>query len=25
MSGVDAATTVIIYDPGNENWAARIW
>jgi len=23
--GVDAATTVIIYDPGNENWAARIW
>src|SRR5499427_9288678 len=23
--GVDAATTIIIYDPGNENWAARIW
>lgn len=23
--GVDAATTVVIYDPGDENWAARIW
>ena len=23
--GVDAATTVIVYDPGDENWAARIW
>lgn len=23
--GVDAATTVVVYDPGDENWAARIW
>ena len=23
--GVDAETTVVIYDPGDENWAARIW
>ena len=23
--GVDVATTVVIYDPGDENWAARIW
>ena len=23
--GVDAATTVIVYDPGDGNWAARIW
>jgi thiosulfate/3-mercaptopyruvate sulfurtransferase len=23
--GVDAETTVIVYDPGDENWAARIW
>jgi thiosulfate/3-mercaptopyruvate sulfurtransferase len=23
--GVDAKTTVILYDPGDENWAARIW
>ena len=23
--GVDATTTVIVYDPGDENWAARLW
>lgn len=23
--GVDAETTVVVYDPGDENWAARIW
>ena len=23
--GVNAETTVIVYDPGDENWAARIW
>jgi thiosulfate/3-mercaptopyruvate sulfurtransferase len=23
--GVEAVTTVVIYDPGDENWAARIW
>jgi thiosulfate/3-mercaptopyruvate sulfurtransferase len=23
--GVDATTTVVVYDPGDENWAARIW
>lgn len=23
--GVDETTTVVVYDPGDENWAARIW
>jgi thiosulfate/3-mercaptopyruvate sulfurtransferase len=23
--GVDAETTVVVYDTGDENWAARIW
>jgi thiosulfate/3-mercaptopyruvate sulfurtransferase len=23
--GVDADTTVVVYDPGDENWAARLW
>ncbi|MGE3539816.1 MAG: sulfurtransferase [Candidatus Tectimicrobiota bacterium] len=23
--GVDDSTTVIVYDPGDENWAARLW
>jgi len=23
--GVDVETTVVVYDPGDENWAARLW